>query len=67
MAPADGEGLPPTRSQEQRWTKIIRERLELWVRDTVSPVLIERLRDIRTRTGYVVMPSFFIRRRSVFA
>lgn len=47
LAPADGDGLPPTRSQEQQWTKIIRERLEVWVRDTVSPILIERLQEER--------------------
>ena len=47
LAPAGGEGLPPNRSQEQRWTKIIRERLEGWVRDTVSPMLIQRLQDER--------------------
>jgi len=28
LAAAGSEGLPPTRSQEQRWTRIIRERLE---------------------------------------
>ena len=56
LAPADGEGLPPTRSQEQRWTKTIRERLELWVRDTVSPVLIERLRDKEMAARATVQP-----------
>jgi len=45
LAPADSEGLPPTRSQEQLWTKIIRERLEVWVRDKVSPILIGRLQE----------------------
>ena len=39
------DGLPPSRSQAERWTKAIRERLEVWVHDTVSPMLIERLRD----------------------
>jgi hypothetical protein len=47
LVPANGDGLPPSRSQEQRWSKVIRERLEVWVRDTVSPVLIERLQDER--------------------
>jgi hypothetical protein len=47
LASPDSDGLPPTRSQEQRWTKIIRERLEVWVRDTVSPILIERLQEER--------------------
>lgn len=45
LAPADGEGLPPTRGQEQLWSKIIRERLEVWVRDEVAPILIARLQD----------------------
>lgn len=47
LASAGGEGLPPNRSQEQRWTRIIRERLKVWVRDTVSPMLIQRLQDER--------------------
>ena len=47
LASPDSDGFPPTRSQEQRWTRIIRERLEAWVRDTVSPILIERLQDER--------------------
>ena len=47
LAPAGGDGLPATRSQEQRWTKTIRERLEVWIRDTVSPMLIERLQNER--------------------
>ena len=47
LAPAGSDGLPPTRSQEQRWTKIIRERLEVWVLDVVSPTLIRRLKDER--------------------
>ncbi len=45
LASPDSDGLPSTRSQEKRWTKIIRERLEAWVRDTVSPILIERLHE----------------------
>ncbi len=44
LAPAGTEGLPPNRSQEQRWTRIIRERLEQWARDVVVPLLGERLR-----------------------
>jgi hypothetical protein len=43
LAAAGGDGLPSTRSQEQRWTKTIRERLDTWVRETVSPELTERL------------------------
>ncbi len=45
LVPSDSDGLPPTRSQVQRWTKTIRERLELWLRDTVSPMLTQRLKD----------------------
>ena len=34
---ADDEALPPTRSQEQRWTKAIRSRLAAWVREQALP------------------------------
>ena len=33
----DDEALPPTRSQEQRWTKAIRSRLAAWVREQALP------------------------------
>ncbi|MCY4626841.1 MAG: nucleotidyl transferase AbiEii/AbiGii toxin family protein [Acidobacteria bacterium] len=46
------EALPPTRSQEQRWTKAIRARLSSWVRDEAAPALAEGLR----RAGLVVQP-----------
>ena len=35
---ADDEALPPTRSQEKRWTRAIRSRLVQWVRDEVCPI-----------------------------
>jgi len=35
----DEEGLPPTRSQEKRWTKAIRTRLAEWVRDLACPII----------------------------
>ena len=41
VAGGDEEALPPTRSQERRWTRAIRPRLAEWVRDTARP-LIER-------------------------
>ena len=41
---AGPEALPPTRSQEQRWTKAIRARLSSWVRDQAAPALAEGLR-----------------------
>ena len=34
MADDDEEALPPTRSQERRWTREIRNRLAAWVRDS---------------------------------
>ena len=34
-----GEALPPTRSQEQRWTKAIRARLAAWARDVAAPAV----------------------------
>ena len=41
VAGGDEEALPPTRSQERRWTRAIRPRLGEWVRDTACP-LVER-------------------------
>ncbi|MDE0074724.1 MAG: nucleotidyl transferase AbiEii/AbiGii toxin family protein [Gammaproteobacteria bacterium] len=41
VAGGDEEALPPTRSQERRWTRAIRPRLAEWVRDTAHP-LVER-------------------------
>ena len=42
---AGDEALPPTRSQEKRWTRAIRARLAEWVRDDASPVVEEGLSD----------------------
>lgn len=36
---AGDETLPPTRSQEQRWTKAIRNRLAAWVREQALPAV----------------------------
>jgi len=43
LTSAGDDSLPPSRSQEQRWTKTIRERLAAWTRDTVAPLLVGRL------------------------
>ena len=40
---AGDEALPPTRSQERRWTKVIRPRLAEWVCDGVAPLVEEEL------------------------
>lgn len=40
---AGSEALPPTRSQEQRWTKAIRKRLAAWVREEAIPEVEEKL------------------------
>ena len=40
---AGDEALPPTRSQEKRWTKVIRRRLAEWVRDRAGPLVKEEL------------------------
>ena len=39
VAGAGDEALPPTRSQERRWTRAIRPRLAEWVRDEAAPLL----------------------------
>ena len=43
IAAGGDEALPPTRSQEKRWTKAIRARLAEWVRDQSRPVVEENL------------------------
>ena len=40
----DEEALPPTRSQERRWTRAIRPRVAEWVRDTAGPLVRTELR-----------------------
>jgi len=45
---AGDEALPPTRSQEQRWTRAIRLRLAEWTRDEALPTLAEGM----TRAGW---------------
>ena len=42
---AGDEALPPTRSQEQRWTRIIRPRLADWTRDEALPTLAEGMKE----------------------
>lgn len=43
VAGAGDEALPPTRSQEKRWTRAIRARLTEWVRDQALPIVQEEL------------------------
>lgn len=43
IAGADTQALPPSRSQEKRWTKTIRSRLAEWVRESVGPFVEEQL------------------------
>jgi len=43
VAGAGEEALPPTRSQQKRWTRAIRGRLDEWVRDQALPVVREGL------------------------
>lgn len=39
----DDEPLPKTRSEEKRWSKEIRQRLQTWVTETVQPMLAAAL------------------------
>ena len=39
VAGAGEEALPPTRSQERRWTRAIRARLAEWVREEARPIV----------------------------
>lgn len=43
VAGVGDEALPPTRSQEKRWTRAIRARLADWVRDQASPFVEEEM------------------------
>ena len=43
VAGGDDEALPPTRSQERRWTRAIRPRLAEWVREVACPLVAEEL------------------------
>ena len=49
VADVGDEALPPTRSQERRWTRTIRPRLADWVRDRAGPLIEEEL----VRAGFV--------------
>ena len=39
VAGSGDEALPPTRSQQKRWTRTIRTRLSEWVRDQAGPIV----------------------------
>ena len=41
VAGAGDEAIPPTRSQEQRWTRAIRARLVEWTREVALPMVAE--------------------------
>ena len=43
VAGVGDEALPPTRSQQKRWTRAIRARLVEWVRDQARPIVEEGL------------------------
>ena len=43
------EALPPTRSQEKRWTRSIRARLAEWARDEACPIVEAGLSDDYSR------------------
>ena len=43
VAGSSNEALPPTRSQEKKWTRTIRSRLAEWVRDQARPMVEKEL------------------------
>ena len=45
VSAAGDEALPPTRSQEKRWTRAIRARLAKWIRDEARPMVETGLAD----------------------
>lgn len=46
LAPPGTEGLPKNASQEQKWTKTIRARLDAWTANTVVPTLERRISEL---------------------
>ncbi|MCZ2108133.1 MAG: nucleotidyl transferase AbiEii/AbiGii toxin family protein [Dehalococcoidia bacterium] len=46
LAPPGTEGLPQNASQEQKWTKTIRARLDAWIANTVVPALEKRISEL---------------------
>ena len=67
VAGGDEEAIPPTRSQERRWTRAIRPRLAEWVREEAAPLIGEELArsgfEGRTRTE---AERFYIRYDPLF-
>lgn len=54
MAPdliEDDKAIPPTRSQEKRWSDIIRSRLPVWTKEAVLPIIRERLEEVRVNAS----------------
>lgn len=52
--------MPPNQSQEQKWTKTIKARLEGWTADTVSPELRQRL-DTQVMRANVVADGYIVK------
>ena len=48
LTTAGTEPIPATPSQEQKWTKAIRARLDDWTANTVAPTLESRLAELRS-------------------
>ena len=46
LAEPGSEGLPSNQSQEQKWTKTIKTRLDAWTTDVVVPALESRLSEL---------------------
>ena len=51
VADAGEEALPPTRSQERRWTRAIRARLAAWVHEEARPIVARSLAEAGFSAG----------------
>ena len=43
LVKGNGDALPATRSEEKRWSKVVRQRLPEWVAGTVQPILSDAI------------------------
>ena len=67
VADTGDEALPPTRSQQKRWTRAIRARLDEWVRDQALPVVRKGLANAGfTADVHADGDQLFVRYESLF-
>jgi hypothetical protein len=66
--PAGLDVIPPSRSQEKKWTDAIRkELLPAWIRDQAHPIIQKRLEELETATSRITNECIFIDYKPVAA